>query len=86
MGLAFRDPTQLEAMPERVHASLDYLKKFEEICTSMLGITKDALDPNKAQRSVQLDTSEKFYDTSIRYIDPVLGFVSIRFGKLGKQH
>ena len=65
----------VETFEYRHKSSIEYVKKLKEICITMLGIPEGTVEATP--RSVELDTSERFYKDSLRNDDALLGFVSI---------
>ncbi|KAF8145103.1 hypothetical protein K438DRAFT_1992151 [Mycena galopus ATCC 62051] len=67
----------IETFEFRHKSSIEYVKKLKEICITMLGIPESTI--KTTPRSVQLDTSERFYKDCLRNEDALLAFVCIFF-------
>ncbi|KAF8212915.1 hypothetical protein K438DRAFT_1928097 [Mycena galopus ATCC 62051] len=62
----------IEAFEFRHKSSLEYPRKVKEICITMLGIPESTVETTP--RSVQLDTSERFYTMALQNEDALLGY------------
>ncbi|KAF8149743.1 hypothetical protein K438DRAFT_1779223 [Mycena galopus ATCC 62051] len=62
----------IETFEFRHKSSIEYVKKLKEICITMLGIPESTI--KNTPRSVQLDTSERFYKDCLRNEDALLAY------------
>ncbi|KAJ7775548.1 hypothetical protein B0H16DRAFT_1713131 [Mycena metata] len=58
-----------------VRYKVEYMRKLEEICSTMLGVPKSAMEATP--RSVQLDTTERFYKKALQDDNAWLGYYII---------